>query len=109
MPASGYPGVPRDLPDEKQHRVLIANAVNNMLGGRLNVTTTVTLTPSATTTSLIDSRIGALTVPLLVPQTAHAASALSSVWYEFASRNTITLHHASSANTDQTFGVVLIG
>lgn len=109
MPATGYPLAPLTLTDERQHRLLIATALNNAIGGRLNITTTVTLRASATTTTIVDPRIGAMTVPILVPQTADAASALASVYYAFTSRNTITLTHASSANIDQTFGVVLIG
>lgn len=109
MPAAGYPPVAPDMPDERQHRIALARAVNGNLAGRLNVTSSVTLTASGTATALTDPRIGATTVALLEPATASAATARASVYQTFTARNTITLTHASNAATDQVFAVVLLG
>lgn len=106
----GYQGVPVSLPDEKAHRRLLAEASNNQLAGKLNATSQITLTPSATSTTLTDSRIGANTFIGFSPRTANAVTAWISGLYVASKVNgSATLNHASSANTDQTFDLLLIG
>jgi hypothetical protein len=67
----------------------------------------VTLTPGAAATLYVDSRIVPGSFVGLMPETANAADALSSVWVE-PGTGTAVIHHASSPNTDQTFAVSLI-
>lgn len=105
----GYPAVPVDLPNEKAHRRLIATSLNNQGQGKLNAVTSVTLTVSGTTTTLTDARIGANTFIGFSPMTAHAASAVTSLYVSAQKKGSATLTHASSANADQTFAVLLIG
>ncbi len=110
MMQRGYQAVPLMLPNEKEHRRQIAQAVNNQLGGKLNATASVTLTPSATSTTLTDSRIGANTFIGFTPRTLNASTAWISGLYVSAKKNgQATITHASSPNTDQTFDVLLIG
>lgn len=110
MTQKGYQGVPQMLPDEKEHRRQIAQAVNNQLAGKLNAVLSVTLTPSATTTTVIDERIGFNTFIGFSPRSADAVTAMISGLYVSAKKNgQATLTHASSANVDQTFDVLLIG
>lgn len=106
----GYQGVPAMLADEREHRRQIAQAVNNQLTGKLNAVTSVTLTPSATSTTLTDARIGANTFIGFTPRSANAVTAQISGLYVSSKQNgQATLTHASSANTDQTFDILLIG
>jgi hypothetical protein len=67
----------------------------------------VTLTPGASTTLYTDIRIVPTSFVGLMPQTANAADALSSVWVA-PGTGTAVIHHASSPNTDQIFVVSLV-
>jgi len=110
MTQKGYQGVPQMLPDEKEHRRQLAQAVNNQLAGKLNAVILVTLTPSSTSTTVIDARIGANTFIGFSPRTANAVTAAISGLFVSSKKNgQATLTHASSANADQTFDVLLIG
>lgn len=86
----------------------IARTVNSILQGKLNATKSVTLTANATSTTLTDSRIGNTSVIILVPTTAHAATAMASVYIDTKLQGTAVIHHPSSANADQTFDVLII-
>ena len=109
MTQKGFQGVPPMLPNEKEHRRQMAQAINNQLGGKLNAVTQITLTPSSTTTTLTDARIGAYTAIVLVPLTADAAAALSGLYVSSQTNGTATLTHANTASVDRTFNVLLIG
>lgn len=90
--------------------VAVADRVNRLLNGKLNISDviTVTLNASATTTVLVDSRIGLFSHINLEPVTASAATARASLWYETAG-GSATLHHASDAAEDQTFSYAVLG
>lgn len=103
-----YPGVAPLLADEKAHRRQIASVLNNALRGRLNVTGTVTLTAGATSTTVTDDRITFQSYVDFMPQTANAATAKANIWVEPAD-GSFVIHHASSANTDQTFTWAVLG
>lgn len=116
MPAYGRVPPPADagsdtVPAVRLHARQIAAAVREMLQGRLNVTTTLTLTAGTTTTVLTDSRLTAAGNALLLPLTANAAGALATT-YVLASNMTDgawTFTHANAASTDRTFRVSIIG
>lgn len=105
----GYSGVPEMLPDEKEHRRQIARLANGLLQGKQNNVIQVTLTPSSTTTTVIDRRIGANTGIFPSALTAHAAAALGALYVSAQQNGQATLTHANSANTDQTFNLLLVG
>lgn len=110
MTQKGYQGVPEMLPNEQEHRRQIARALNNQLAGKLNAVMQVTLTPSSTTTTVIDKRIGANTWFGFQPLTADAVTAqLSGLHVSSQQNGQATLTHASAAAVDQTFNVLLIG
>ncbi|WP_221307251.1 hypothetical protein [Paraburkholderia atlantica] len=75
----------------------------------MNVVIQVTLTPSATTTTVSDSRIGANTGLFFSPLTANAAAALSGLYVSSQKNGAATLTHANTATVDRTFNVLLIG
>src|SRR5690349_6701346 len=102
------PLAPLWLQDDKIHRRKIAEAVN-AISAQIG-SGTITLTPSATTTTLTDQHIGASTVVLLMPTTAHASAAfVAGIWFSGVTKGAITLNHASSANVDQTFSYICLG
>lgn len=112
MTQRGYQGVPEVLTDQVEHRRQLARLGNNLLQGKLNAVIQVTLTPNSTSTVVNDRRIGANTGIFFSPLTVDAVTALSSGLYVNAAlqkNGQATLTHASSANTDQTFNLLLIG
>jgi hypothetical protein len=106
----GYPLVPETMPNEVEHRRQLAQGVNGARQGKMNAVTQVTLTPSSTTTTLTDSRIGATTGIFFSPLTLNAVTAQASGLRVTSKKNgQATLTHASAAAVDQTFDVLLIG
>jgi hypothetical protein len=109
MSIKGYPLVPETMPNEIEHRRQLAQGVNGARSGKLNAVTQVTLTPSSTTTTLIDARIGATTGIFFSPLSANAAGALGGLYVSSQKSGQATLTHASTASVDRTFNVLLIG
>ena len=68
----------------------------------------VTLDANSTTTTVTDPRIGVHSVPICMPTTANAA-AIAVPYRSDNLTGSMTLTHASDANTDKTFKVVLVG
>ena len=104
MATNQFLNVPLSMPDQGQHIRLISNVLNNTIDGKLNSTGNVTLTASATSTTLTDARIGANSIILFMPTTAK-----DNLFVSARANGTATLTHASSSNTDQSFGYVVIG
>ncbi|AOI76057.1 hypothetical protein [Burkholderia sp. NRF60-BP8] len=105
----GYDGVQLEMPNEREHRRQIAQLANNLLQGKMNTVIQVTLTPSATTTTVTDKRIGGYTGLFFSPLTANAAAALSGLYVSAQHNGSATLTHASTASVDRTFNVLLVG
>ena len=109
MAQNQYLKVPVSMPDTSQHLRLISNSVNNTIDGKLNATGSVTLTANQTTTTLTDARIGANSVILFMPITANGNTAKANLYVSARADGSATLTHASSSNSDQNFGYVVIG
>lgn len=93
-----------------EHQRLIVQAVRGILDGQTNNTARVTLEANVTTTKLTDLRIASGMVPLLVPMSASAATAVGAgVVYSTVKNGEITIHHDSDTSTDRAFGVVFFG
>ena len=89
----------------------IVFAVRQLLEGRSNATGSVTLTPSATTTTVAAPTCAAGSAIFLFPQTANAAGALAGT-YMLASNVTkerFIVSHANAGTTDRTFWWVALG
>ena len=86
-----------------------AEVANGLLDGKITATGRVTLTVSATTTTLSDRRIGASSIILFMPTTSNAAGALSGLYVTGRQEGQATLNHASDANADKTFGYCIFG
>lgn len=108
-PLTGPPAVGVFRPEIINWMAAVQNRINLLLNGKMNISdvTTVTLEAGATTTTLVDSRIGYFSHINLEPITANAAVARASLWYETAS-GSATLHHASDAAVDQTFSYAVL-
>jgi hypothetical protein len=87
----------------------VVDVVNNMMMGKLNVTMQVTLRANATSTTIIDARIGAYSVIMLMPVTADASAIAASVYVSSQQNGQATISHPSTANIDQNFRVMIIG
>ena len=109
--ASGrqYLGVKPSNDDHALWLTEIARVVNNVLKGKLNKTATVTLTANAATTTLTDSRIGANSVICLMPQTANAAAALGTTYFNTFLNGSCVINHANNAQVDKTFSLTITG
>ena len=106
----GFPGVPKMLPDEMEHRRQLAQMLNDRVNrGKFNCTISLTLTANAVSTNLIDERIGNGSFLDFMPLTANAATAKTGIYVSNQLNGSCTINHASSANVDQTFKAVILG
>jgi hypothetical protein len=96
---------PSSATNDRELREILAGVMR----GKINATGTVTLTASATTTTLTDDRISAESVILFMPATANALTAAAGLYVSARTTGSATLTHASSANADQAFGYVVVG
>lgn len=87
------------------------------MDGKSNATGSVTLTASATTTSVTDYRVGPESVILLMPTTTNAALEASghlqidtaACFVSSRSKNTFTITHSNDPSTNRTFGYAIVG
>lgn len=100
------------LPPEEKNIWRIVQAVRQLLSGRSNSVGVVTLRANQTTTVVDKSvALGAMNVSpsseiFLTPKTANAAAVAATTYIAQGDvlLGSFTITHASSANTDQTFG-----
>lgn len=109
MTTKGYQPPPQFLPDAKEHRRQLAQAIALVMAGKMNSTGQITLAVSATTTTVIDSRIGASTWIGLSPLTADAAGAIGTTYVSAQQKGQATLTHANASSADRTFALLFIG
>ena len=99
----GFPGL---SPGEYDPKRIVAMLMR-LLAGKLNAVTTVTLTAGATSTTLTDTRIGGESWIGLSPRSATAVAA--PVYIGTKDTGSVVLTHDSTADTDRTFDVLIIG
>jgi len=111
MPAAGIGPVPESVPQSSWDAWLtqIARALNLVLGGKLNARTTLTLTASATSTTLTDTRIGPNTHIALTPLTSSATAIDIAPYISAQTKGSATISHGSSTASDLNFSALLIG
>lgn len=88
---------------------LIARRVNQLLRGKINARTTVTLTASATSTTLTDDRIGPNSHIALTPLSSSATAIDIAPWISVQGPSSATISHGSSTATDLNFSVLIVG
>lgn len=86
----------------------LVGIVNNIMRGKTNNRGEVTLTASATSTTVTDPNVGASSTIVLSPLTANAAGALSTT-YITAGNGSFEITHANNAQTDRDFRYVVVG
>lgn len=86
-----------------QSILLLVETLNQVVRGRANNTGTVTLAANETETVVEDNLFESSQVPLLIPTTANAALALTSVYLSAREKGAFTLTHDSTADEDRTF------
>lgn len=97
------PLVPIAHPDPQLLTYLIAETVNKLLSGRANNVGSITLTAGATSTVVEDNQFESAMVPLLIPTSANAATAISGLYVSARVNGSFTLTHANTADLDKTF------
>lgn len=111
VPLSGTP--PKQVSNAAESRWvrIIAETVNRILGGKMNVTLSVTLTANSATTTVTDARIGPFSALLFMPATAHASAEIAAgSFYVSAQQNgQATITNANNAQTDRTFTMAILG
>lgn len=112
VPTTG--GLPRSPADAATRTWVrqIADAVNNLLRGKLNVVLQITLDANADSTTVIDARIGAYSAVSLQPLTTNAATASYAAPFILPSDQkdgSVVLLHANNAETDRTLNLLIIG
>ena len=86
----------------------ITKTINNILNGKINSISSLTLTANTTSTTITDLRCTASSVVTLMPTTSNAASALATT-YITVTKQSFTITHANTSTTDRTFHYSVIG
>lgn len=81
----------------------IAQTVYEMIKGRDNSVSSVTLTANTTTTTVTDNLFNSDMMPILMPTTANAAGAIANTYVSSRTNGSFVLTHANTATTDRTF------
>jgi hypothetical protein len=92
----------------------IVLAIQQLAAGRSNATGTVTLTPSAATTTVTPTQTGTIaagSTPILTPTTANAATEVGNgtMYVSAVANGSFTITHANSATTGRTFLWAILG
>lgn len=97
--------------NDQRHREIIAQWINGLLDGKLDVVGTFTLAANAGSTVVADNKFEANMVVLWVPTTANAAAEIGNGTLYLSDRSfqSFTLTHANNAQTDRTFLYVRLG
>lgn len=108
--AQGFPTVPpyRAGSDIEKWTQNVREVIANIMDGKISATGNVTLTASATSTTISDRRIGPNSCVLLSPTTANAAAALGTT-YITAGDMAATVTHANNAQIDRTYRYAVLG
>lgn len=93
------------------HVSRIAAVTNEILQGKLNVTSSVTLTINVASTTITDHRISPTNAVILLPTTANAAAemAAGTVYVSSQTSGSAVVAHANNATADRSFKVLILG
>jgi hypothetical protein len=110
----------RRLQPHEKDPYAIVSTVNELVDGRSNNVgskgntgssqfNAVTLTPGATTTSVIFATASVTSMVALTPRTANAAAALSTTYISSNLNGSFILTHLNNAQVDRTFDFAVVG
>jgi hypothetical protein len=96
--------------DEKDLKRVILS-LQQIAAGRSNAVGSVTLTASATTTTVSDDNCAEGSTPILTPTTAHASAEIGAgtICISAVANKSFTITHASNTQTDRTFKYAILG
>lgn len=113
MPSSAgtRQAVPFFITDELMHRRAIAAWMREAHQGKLACTGNVTLatSASASSTTILDARIGAFSFIGFMPTTLNAASAMPALYVSSRSQGGAIVSHAINAAADKTYVYAILG
>lgn len=99
--------------EPEKHRYLIAQAVQNILNGKINTVNEFTMTASASTTVVKDRRVGTNSVILVTPTTENAGGEVgfyfTSIGEPSGGIPSFTVNHATDSRSDRTFKYCILG
>ena len=100
-------------PEPKKQLYLIAQAVQNILDGKINSTGSFTLTANQTTTVVQDRRVGTKSVIVWHPTTQNAGGEvgmyLTNVGELSGGVRSFTINHGSDSRVDRVFRYCVLG
>lgn len=99
----------RRLPPFGGDQRAVAEIVNGIMDGKTNNTGTVTLTQSATSTTLTDARIGPESVIIMTPMTSNAAKEFGTCFVSARINGSATLTHQNTGHADLDFTYIVVG
>lgn len=107
MPPFSYPGVREGGADARE----MARVVNRLNSGKINATTSITLTSGTASSVLTYPLITSESFIDFMPTTANAAAELAAGTMYVGSQTTesATITHANAGSGDRTFRVLIIG
>lgn len=96
--------------DETDQKKVILS-LQQLAAGRSNAVGSVTLTTSATTTTVTDNNCASGSVPILIPTTANASAEMGNgtIYISAVANKSFTITHASNTQTDRTFKYAILG
>lgn len=100
---------PLQMADVKQHVLLLAQTIVELLKGRDNSIGTFTLTANDTTTTVTDNLFNSDQTIVWTPTTSNAAGAMTNLYLSARANGSFTLTHANIATVDRTFYYVRRG
>lgn len=106
-----FKGLPQNISSAPEFQKRAGAVINSLLQGKMNVTLSVTLNPSATTTIINDARIGfySAIIPAMATTSDAATAIKNGIWVNNITTGQATLNHASNAASDQTILFVILG
>lgn len=107
--AGDLPKVPTQESNIPQWLRRLAETVNNMIDGRGNARSTITLTANSATSTLTDRRISNMSHITLEPTTSNAAVAKQTLYRSAITTGSATFTHTNNAQTDRTFTYQVYG
>ena len=107
--AGYYPQIPAAPADWSRIWAERVSSAVKLLIGKANCTMDFTLTHGATSTTLTNFNIHPGCTIQFMPTTANAATAKPNIYVDGIGKGVAVVHHASSAHTDQTYRVSIVG
>jgi hypothetical protein len=93
---------------KEQKSDVVNQSIRELQNGRNNATGSFTLTPSATTTTVLAVNCSPSSFVFLSPQTQDAANDMATTSI-VAGKGQFVVTHANNARVDRTFGYVVLG